>query len=73
MLKTLFPRNQATIERAARVALGLGLLASVFVGPKTTWGLLGLIPLLTGLAGSCPIYRVLGISTCPIDTSRRKP
>ena len=72
MLKTLFPRNQATIERAVRVALGLGLLALVFVGPKTMWGLIGLVPLLTGLAGSCPIYKLLGISTCPIDASPRK-
>jgi len=36
------------------------------VGPQTLWGLLGLIPLGTALMGSCPVYTLLGISTCPM-------
>jgi Protein of unknown function (DUF2892) len=64
MLSKLLPRNEHTLERAARIAIGLFLLALVFVGPQTSWGLLGLIPLATGLLGSCPLYTVLGISTC---------
>lgn len=64
MLERLFPRNEHTIERAIRVLLGLTLLALVFTGPKTPWGLLGIIPLVTGLAGSCPLYTLLGIKTC---------
>ena len=70
MLKLLIPRNEHMIDRGVRVVLGLGLLSMVFVGPQTLWGLVGLVPLLTGLAGSCPLYRLFGMSTCPIDTRR---
>lgn len=62
----IFPRNEHTIERVVRVALGLALLLLVVVGPRTPWGLLGLVPLATGLLGSCPAYTLLGVSTCPI-------
>lgn len=64
-----FPRNEHPVERGLRVLLGLVLLALVFIGPRTPWGLLGVIPLATGLLGSCPLYTLLGISTCP--TTRR--
>ncbi|MBZ4418031.1 DUF2892 domain-containing protein [Myxococcus sp. RHSTA-1-4] len=66
MLTRLFPANEHPVERALRVALGIGLLALVFIGPKTAWGLLGFVPLLTGLVGSCPLYTLLGINTCPV-------
>jgi hypothetical protein len=57
-------RNVGTADRVVRVLVGLVLLALVFTGPKTPWGWLGLIPLFTGLVGWCPLYRILGISTC---------
>lgn len=57
------PRNESSLDRGARIVLGLLLLSLFFVGPTTYWGLLGLIPLMTGLLGSCPIYTALGIST----------
>lgn len=66
-----FPRNEHAIERVIRVALGLGLLAIAFVGPKTAWGFVGVIPLATGLVGSCPLYTLFGISTCPIARAKR--
>ncbi len=53
------------VERVVRVLAGIVLLALVFVGPKTPWGWLGLILLATGLTGLCPLYTLLGISTCP--------
>jgi cadmium resistance protein CadD (predicted permease) len=56
--------NIGTWDRALRIAVGLALLSLVFVGPQTIWGLLGLIPLVTGLARFCPAYRVAGVSTC---------
>jgi len=40
-----------------------------FVGPKTPWGFLGIVPILTGLSGRCPLYTVLGINTCPAKSS----
>ena len=64
MASKLFARNEHTVERVIRVALGLGLLSLVFVGPQTYWGLIGLVPLATGLLGTCPLYSVLGFSTC---------
>ncbi|MDX1646106.1 MAG: DUF2892 domain-containing protein [Longimicrobiales bacterium] len=70
MAAKFFARNEHDIDRAARIVLGLGLLSIVFVGPQTLWGLLGLVPLTTGLLGTCPVYSILGISTCPRDGSR---
>ena len=65
-MNALLRRNEGTIDRALRVLLGLGLLSLVFVGPHTFWGLVGIVPLLTGLVGSCPLYSLLGLSTCPM-------
>jgi hypothetical protein len=57
--------NEGLADRLIRVLIGLALIACVFVGPQTAWGWLGVIPLVTGLVGFCPIYRLFGISTCP--------
>ena len=61
------PRNEGTIDRALRILAGLVLLALVFTGPQTAWGWIGLVPLVTGLVGYCPLYAVLGIRTCPLE------
>jgi hypothetical protein len=58
-------QNVGGLDRAIRAILGLVLLSLVFVGPKTAWGWIGLIPLATALLGWCPPYSLLGISTCP--------
>ncbi len=68
MLAKLLPGNEHPLERAVRVVLGLVVLSLVFVGPRTPWAFLGVVPLVTGLLGSCPLYTLLGISTCPIRT-----
>ena len=60
-------KNEGTLDRAARVIVGLGLLSLVFVGPQTMWGLVGIVPLLTGAIGFCPLYTVLGINTCAVS------
>lgn len=64
-MSSFFITNEGSLDRIIRVVLGIVLLGIVFVGPKTMWGLIGLVPLVTGLVGMCPIYRILGISTCP--------
>jgi hypothetical protein len=64
MFEKIFPRNEHDVERGLRVLVGLGLLSIAFVGPKTPWGFLGIIPIATGLLGSCPLYTLLGFSTC---------
>jgi hypothetical protein len=72
MSSKLLTRNEHPAERILRVALGLGLLSLVFVGPQTWWGLIGLVPLLTGLVGSCPLYTLFGWSTCSLRTQTSK-
>jgi hypothetical protein len=59
-------RNEGSIDRTLRILLGLALIAIVFIGPQTPWGWVGLVPLLTGLVGFCPLYRLVGINTCRI-------
>ena len=57
-------RNIGQTDRVLRIIVGLVLLALVFVGPKTPLGWFGIVPLLTGLTGYCPLYSLIGISTC---------
>ena len=64
------PTNMGTIDRAIRFAIGLALIAyAIPVGfPSTGWnwvGWIGGIPLLTAALGFCPLYTMLGVSTCP--------
>jgi Protein of unknown function (DUF2892) len=56
--------NVGTMDRGIRILLGAILIAMVFIGPKTTWGWVGLVPLLTGLFRMCPLYSLIGINTC---------
>ncbi len=62
----IFPLNEHPIERVLRVAIGVGLVSLVFIGPKTWWGLLGIVPILTGSSGTCPLYTIFGWSTCKL-------
>ncbi len=56
--------NVGTIDRIVRIVVGLALLSLVFIGPQTLWGLVGIVPLLTGIVRICPAYSIFGISTC---------
>ena len=57
-------KNVGTVDKVLRVIVGLALIALVFVGPKTPWGWIGIVPLLTAALSWCPLYSVLGIRTC---------
>lgn len=57
--------NIGNFDRILRLILGIVLIALVFVGPQTPWGWLGLVPLLTGLWRTCPLYSLIGLNTCP--------
>ena len=61
--------NVGGIDRILRVIVGLVLISLVFVGPKTMWGWIGVIPLVTGLFRFCPAYTLLGMNTCPMKKS----
>ena len=58
--------NVGRIDRILRIVVGLILIAMVFVGPQTSWGWIGVVPLLTALIGFCPAYKLIGLSTCPM-------
>lgn len=59
--------NIGRTDRALRVVVGLALLSLLVVveGDLRWLGLVGLVPLLTALVGNCPLYSMLGVSTCP--------
>lgn len=65
----MFKRNEGTIDRALRVIVGLALIAGYFMNGDGAYSwlyLIGIVPLVTGLIGSCPLYTILGINTCPM-------
>lgn len=57
--------NVGGIDRALRIVGGLVLIALALTGTIGAWGWIGAVPLFTGLAGFCPVYPLLGVSTCP--------
>lgn len=56
--------NTNQIDRAVRIVLGIVLIGLAITGVIGWWGYLGVIALVTGLIKFCPLYRLLGISTC---------
>ena len=65
--------NEGTLDRTLRIILGIALITLVFVGPQSFWGLVGLVPLATGLIGFCPLYRLVGIDTCRLPARKAAP
>ncbi|QHE86138.1 YgaP family membrane protein [Hydrogenophaga sp. BPS33] len=56
--------NVGGLDRTLRILFGLALVAAAVTGTVGLWGYVGLIPLITGLMGWCPLYAVLGLKTC---------
>jgi hypothetical protein len=69
-MNRIFVVNEHPIERAVRVLFGLGIVSLAFIGPKSSWAYLGLVPVVTGLSGMCPLYSVLGFSTCGVSSRK---
>jgi hypothetical protein len=63
-MKEFFKTNEGTVDRVLRIVAGIGILSLTVIGPKTGWALFGLVPLVTGLVGNCPLYSVFGLNTC---------
>ena len=57
--------NEGRADRIMRIGIGLILLVLALTGHYTPWTWIGVVPLLTGLVGVCPLYRLIGMSTCP--------
>ncbi len=55
--------NVGTVDRVVRIVLGLALISLVFIGPKTAWGWVGLLPLITAFIKFCPAYTIFKINT----------
>ncbi len=55
--------NQSEFERTMRAVVGIALIIAAAVGFIGWWGYIGFIPLVTGLWGFCPLYRLFGLSS----------
>ncbi|MFM1862080.1 MAG: YgaP family membrane protein [Gemmobacter sp.] len=65
----MFKQNVGGIDRIIRIVVGLALIAGYFLNPDASlrWlYLVGIIPLATGVLGTCGLYSLIGISTCPV-------
>ncbi|MGE6741636.1 YgaP family membrane protein [Allorhizobium pseudoryzae] len=65
----MFAKNVGSIDRLLRIVAGIVLLSLFFIFPDASWRyvtLIGVVPLLTGLMSSCPLYSLFGLSTCPV-------
>lgn len=56
--------NLHSIDRTIRIILGIVLIGLAITGVIGWWGYLGVVALATGAMKFCPLYRLLGISTC---------
>lgn len=61
--------NVGGIDKILRIAVGIALIAMAYMNVVGVWGYIGVVPLLTGLIGWCPVYPLLGISSCPMKKS----
>lgn len=59
--------NIGGTDKVVRILVGLVLLSLLFLlkGQARWFGLIGLVPLVTAFVGFCPLYRLLGMNTCP--------
>ncbi len=60
--------NEGTIDRTLRVLLGIALVA-LAITKGWMWAWIGVVPILTGATGVCPLYSMLGINTCGVKKS----
>ena len=59
--------NIGNIDRILRAVVGLALIALTLAGTIGVWGWIGVVPLLTAALGFCPLYTVLGFSSCSMN------
>jgi len=69
---SIMQKNVGSVDKVVRIVIGLGLLGFALLSDSAArwWGLVGVVPLLTAAMGNCPLYSILGMSTCP--ASERK-
>jgi hypothetical protein len=62
--KKMFQKNMGSVDRLSRIGLGLALIVSASLGALGSWAYVGIVPVITGAIGSCPLYSLIGIKTC---------
>ena len=62
-MNSLFKSNTGKVDRIIRIIVGALLIGNVFTGLQTPIGWIGLILIVTGIFGTCPVYSLLGINT----------
>lgn len=62
-MTSLIKSNTGKLDRIIRVVIGALLVGNVFTGLQSPIGWIGLILIVTGLFGTCPLYSILGINT----------
>jgi hypothetical protein len=62
-------KNEGTIDRTLRVIAGIAILSQAFIGLKTPFAYIGIVPILTGSIGVCPLYSIFGFSTCKLKNT----
>ena len=66
LIETDMKMNAGGLDRGLRVVAGLALIALTLTGVIGAWGWIGIVAVLTGAVGFCPVYPLLGINTCPM-------
>ena len=62
----MFKSNVGGIDRILRIVIGAALIVMTLTGTIGIWGWIGVVPLLTAALGTCPLYSMLGLNTCPM-------
>jgi hypothetical protein len=63
----LLKNNVGKIDRIIRVVVGIILVGNVFFALQHPIGWLGVILIVTGIVGKCPLYSIIGINTRPLS------
>jgi hypothetical protein len=66
----MFKTNVGGIDRVLRIVAGLVLIGLTLMGTIGPWGWIGVVPLATGLLGSCLLYSIVGVNTCPTKAAK---
>lgn len=64
-------KNVGSTDKILRIVIGV-LIIVIGLISKSWWGLIGLIPLATALLSWCPVYTLLGITTCKVSSEEQK-
>ena len=66
----MFKTNVGGIDRVLRIVAGLVLIGLTLMGTIGPWGWIGVVLLATGVLGTCPLYSIVGLNTCPMKSAK---